>query len=91
MAEREWTEAQVAAMDATFEAGVREAMARGCGLLLSEVTIHGNAVWLAAYPPGELDKRGVASWANAQGFTLQEGDRYLSPSEVRRAAADMHS
>lgn len=89
MPDREWTPAEVAAFDAAFETGLREAMKRRKGLLLCETRIAGRSAWTCQYPPAWLQADEVVEWAQDHGVQLSEDDRYLTLGEVTHAARDL--
>ncbi len=93
-AEREWTEAETAALDAAFEAGVREALKRGKSLYmqLTQLSVPGagtRPMWTAYYPPKLIAADDVAEWCAHIGFHAGENDLFFPHSHVVRAARDM--
>jgi hypothetical protein len=89
MPDRELTPAEVAAFDAVFVTGLREALKRKKGLLLMETRIADHAAWTCLYPPAWLQGPDAAEWARDHGVKLSPGDRYLTLGEVARAIADL--
>jgi hypothetical protein len=83
------TPAEVAALDAAFAAGVREAMRRGTALLMMRGAIGGQPVWTAAYPPAGLTPRAVDAWARKAGLAPVDGDLFIDATRVHAAAVDL--
>jgi hypothetical protein len=86
----EWSPEEIAMMDAAFNAGVKEATKRHSSLLFFSAAVNTRfgKVWMCAYPPADIQPPAVGKWARANGIVLNDGDRFLSRAEVRRAAAD---
>lgn len=92
--EREWTEAESAALDAAFEAGVREALARGKSLYLqlTSLPIAGavtTPIWIAIYPPRHITAGEVEAWCKHVGFRSGDDDLFFPHAHVLRAAKDL--
>jgi hypothetical protein len=87
----EWPPELVAAMDAAFEAGVKEAAKQDSSLLFLTVRADNPSgrMWLCAYPPRSLTPDLVAVWCRSKGIHLNDGDRFLTKEEVDRAARDL--
>lgn len=92
--ERKWTPQETAALDAAFEAGVREALDRGTSLYLqlTHVPLAGavmRPLWIAMYPPPDLASDTVAGWCEQAGFRPSDDDLFFPHAHVVRAARDL--
>lgn len=69
-----------------FLTGVREALARGSGLVIDRQTVSGRDAFVCLYPPADVVPDIFGVWARAKNLHLGPDSRFLTREDVEQAA-----
>jgi hypothetical protein len=69
-----------------FMTGVREALARGSGLVVDRQKVSGRDVFVCLYPPAVIAPDVFGAWARATSIQLGPDSRFLTREDVEQAA-----